>query len=248
MITKELDLAVLRDRWDTYREMGYIGGDREMIPLLDRLHNLPGRVIPVWHCSTHPERPEAARQFYICLACDEEGRDSLLEVYRQFDDWLLQTGRFPMAGRRRDTDKTPQLIVANYRLARFAIYPNKYNMDWEEGIKLGHWEGIRLTFEFDHDYPNTRHNIDRLISLLTEACNAACPVIEKVEQDYTFYWKDGFREVGRGISADDAMLKLQYGELAKRQVGWVDVGVTDSHVWSNSSRQWERRQIQVPGV
>ena len=62
---------------------------------------------------------------------------------------------------------------------------------------------------------------------------------------FTYYWRDGRREVLDGDDPADAMNKRGYGNGALRALDFYSRGENDEYHWEAASREWRRTATLV---
>jgi hypothetical protein len=61
-----------------------------------------------------------------------------------------------------------------------------------------------------------------------------------MEKHYTFYWRDGKREMLRGIDPADALSKRGYGNGALRALDFYAEGENREYDWDKDLRCWKK--------
>jgi hypothetical protein len=141
MTTDKSLLDTLEKRWlITLNENKLEGIDTKLLNLLHRFYTLPGKVIPVWSCQSHPERKD--RRFYIVFATNAAGLVSLTKVHDVVVQVYQDLGkRWPNLSRSR---------------LRSDIYGENYQ---------GPWTGTVLDYTFNKKC-HTEETVDFLINSL----------------------------------------------------------------------------------
>lgn len=140
---------VLTARWHTTNLNGCQGLDKPIIPLCRALAKLPGIVVPVWSCSSHPQ---ADTRMYLSMAMDQKGFRSIKTLNR-----LTTSSAFG------PKFKVPKRICRSVNfvlteLLNLGFYPS--------ADKTTHWSGVCLELIFDDDKHHTDENIGKVIDWL----------------------------------------------------------------------------------
>lgn len=61
------------------------------------------------------------------------------------------------------------------------------------------------------------------------------------QQKFTFFWRDGKREVLTGSDPASALNQAGYGNGALRALDFYSKGCDRSYQWNNETKQWVKR-------
>ena len=140
---------VLTARWHTTNLNGCQGLDKPIIPLCRALAKLPGIVVPVWSCSSHPK---VDTRMYLSMAMDLKGFHSI-KALNKLTKSMANSSKF----------KVPRHICrsVNFELTELLNLGFDSYADHDAS-----WSGISLYLIFDDDQYHTDKVIDKVVDWL----------------------------------------------------------------------------------